>query len=678
MTKSQATEWNEKLSLAFNALAVYDESIKYLSEHRNAATAEIAQYLRMEDAGISLDLDAIRATVTRPYTVLPINEHEAWLIHWRGVKMPIFGWVVAQEAAFIKAKVTRTMDLLTPLPTWMKDELGWKPPAHQAVIDGTRTNISLIDGEEGTFKRNYGQYLGSKQADGTYKIRGGDAWIKLVAALVRDGILPYTPQPVADANIAKAHAYPDLLAELILKKQKEAGSDYIMQAERDFLNKGAVLVNYPPGSGKTLTTCAILNHFVGRVLILGDSVMLVEQWRDRVNKLVENPKANVTFSTYQGAGKYLNDEWDLIIFDEAQRLPANTFSKLAFVKTRYRLGLTGTPWREDERQHLIVALSGFPVAIRWAELINAGALKRPRIVVATVPTDAAKVSYVKNLVSKRKGRAMIFCDWLEQGQALADALDVPFIHGGTARKLDKVQESDVCVVSRIGDRGISLPDLRLVVEVAGAGAAREQFAQRVGRLLHGEFQGEFHTVFTPEEAAKYRGRIFGVEAELAGEVEIQFVNVDVKEADNARPVKTKVSRIKRESVRGTSTPSKVYTAANMNAVIAGDDPIAQAMALPAVSAKITQAMKTVGDRTAPYIRRVIRYCWDAALKSSEISEGLAILDAATKSRISSACKACVKVGLMKTDEQGRYLVDHDEIARLKTLSMLRGYERTGA
>lgn len=668
----KSTEWETKLSQAFSAIAIYEESIKFLAEHRDAATAEIAQYLRVEE-GIELDLDAIRATVTRPYTVLPINEHEAWLIHWRGVKMPIFGWVVSQEAAFVKAKVTRSMDLLTPLPTWMKAELGWKPPAHKAVIDGTRTNLNLLEGEEGTFKRKYGQFLGARQVDGAYKIRGGDAWIKLVAALVRDGILPYTPQPVADDNWDHlTNTYPVDLEAVILRKQREAKSPYIEQAVHEFHEKGAVLVNYPPGAGKTLTTCAILNHFVGKVLILGDSVMLMDQWRDRVEKLVSNPKADVTFSTYQGAGKYLNDEWDLIIFDEAQRLPANTFSKLAFVKTKYRLGLTGTPWREDERQHLIVALCGFPVAIRWAELINAGALKRPRIVVATVPNEAAKTSYVKSLMAKRKGRAIIFCDWLEQGQALADALDVPFVHGGTARKLEKVQESEVCVVSRIGDRGISLPDLRLVVEVAGAGSAREQFAQRVGRLLHGEFQGEFHTVFTPEEAAKYRGRIFGVEAELAGEVEIQFVNVDgSKDAGDVRPVKSKRIQIKRESSRGTAVASTMYSAADMNAVVAGDDPIAQGMALPAVWAKILQAMKGVGDRTAPYVKRVLRYCWDAALSPNEICEGLGILDEATKSRISSACKACEKVGLMSVDEHGRYWVAADEIQRLKTLSALR-------
>jgi hypothetical protein len=670
MTTTKATKWQQDLEAANGAIQTINKALADLAMYRDEATAEIAKYLRV-DKGIELDLEAIRATLTRPYTILPINEHEAWLIHWRGVKMPIFGWVVAQEPAFIKAKVTRSMDLLTPLPGWMKDEMGWKPPEHKAVIDGTRTGIALTEGDETSFKRKYGPHLGSRQADGTFKIKGGSAWINLVAALVRDGILPYTPQPVSKEHWDDLADLPNVLFDIITRKQIEANDTYIIRAVDEFREKGAVLVNYPPGSGKTLTACAILNYFRGRVLILGDSTMLIDQWRDRVKTLAANSKAEITFSTYQGAAKYLNEEWDLIIPDEAQRLPANTFSKLAFAKTKYRLGLTGTAWREDERQHLIVALSGFPVAIRWAELINSGALRRPRIIVATVPTDAAKTNYVKSLIAKRKGRAMIFCDWIEQGQALADALDVPFIHGGTARKLEKVQESEVCVVSRIGDRGISLPDLRLVIEVAGAGSAREQFAQRVGRLLHGEFEGEFVTVFTPAEAAKYRGRIFGVEAELAGEVDIEFVTIgDVVEVS---PQKSKKLPIKNQSVRGTVVKSSVYRAADHNAMVAAPvlDEIGQALALPAVAAKVTQAKKTVGDRTAKYVDRVLRYCWDAALSSTELAEGLAIVDEATKSRLSSACKAAVKIGLMTVDVQGRYKVNTDEILRLKVLSGLK-------
>lgn len=646
----------ELLSDAQAAMQTIEQAIAELTQYRDLAALEISKYLRV-DSGIELDPEAIRATLTRPYTLLPINEHEAWLIHWRGVKMPIFGWVVAQEPAFIKARVTRSMDLLTPLPGWMKQELGWKPPEHHAIIDGTRTSIQLTEGDDSTFKRRYGQHLGPKQADGSFKIKGGDAWINLVAALVRDGILPYSPNPVAPEHWNEYAELPNILFDIIKKKQSEAGSAYIYRAVEEFQKKGAVLVNYPPGSGKTLTTCAILNHFRGRVLLLADTTMLIDQWADRLKKFA--PNADVTLSTYQGAGKYLNDEWDLIIPDEAQRLPANTFSKLAFVKTKYRLGLTGTAWREDDRQHLIVALSGFPVAIRWAEMIQSGVLRRPHIIVATVPTESAKTQYVKSLVNKRKGRVLIFCDWLEQGQALADSLNIPFIHGNTPRKLERIEESEVCVVSRIGDRGISLPDLRLVIEVAGAGAAREQFAQRVGRLLHGDFSGEFVTVFTPEEASKYRGRVFGVEAELAGEVDIEFIQIGNIAAEPERRETRKITRVKSAPAAAVEPTTK-----------APKDEIGRALILPAIAAKIAQAQKSTGKDSKPYIERVIRYCWEIPLSPKEITEGRAMTGKNAVTTINSACKAAVSVGLMAIDQDGRYRVNQDEIKRLIILSGL--------
>jgi hypothetical protein len=657
------SNWHDLIESAESSIGNVDQIIEQLSRYRDSATAEIAKYLRVKDSGIELDIEAIQATLTRPYTLLPIGEHEAWLIHWRGVKMPIFGWVVAQEPAFIKAKVTRSMDLLTPLPGWMKQELGWKPPEHKAVIDGTRTSLQVTEGDVVSFKRKYGRFLSASKGD-EIKIKGGDAWINLVAALVRDGILPYAPTPVAAEHWDADANLPALLAQIIDKKQREAGADYIFRAVKEFREKGATFINYPPGTGKTLVSSAILNHFRGRALLLADTTMLIEQWRDRLKKFA--PEANVTLSTYQGAQKYIKEEWDLIIADEAQRLPANTFSKLAFIKTKYRIGLSGTAWREDNRQHLIVALSGFPVAIRWAEMIKTGVLRRPRIVVATVPNDAAKTSYVKSLVAKRRGRALIFCDWIQQGQALADALDVPFIHGNTPRKLEKLEESEVAVVSRVGDRGISFPDLRLVIEVAGAGSAREQFAQRVGRLLHADFEGEFITVFTPEEAVKYRGRVFGVEAELAGEIDIEFIQVGNVSMETAKP---------KEAPRRQPSQARAETRVTPKAPPKQEpkDDIARTLDLTAVAAKVLQAQKNAPNdtRIRNKIPQVLRYCWTASLSPMEIAEGLGEPSQRNVARLTSACEAAAKVGLLVPDHDGRYRVNQTEIDRLKALSSLR-------
>lgn len=127
-------EWSDSLSTLQSLVETLPQVRATLEQYETEATALIAKYARSV-GGIELDADAIKATVTRPYTLLPINEHEANLIHWRGVKMPIFGWVIKQEAAFTIARVTRSMDLLTPLAPWMKQELGWKDAEHGAVIE---------------------------------------------------------------------------------------------------------------------------------------------------------------------------------------------------------------------------------------------------------------------------------------------------------------------------------------------------------------------------------------------------------------------------------------------------------------------------------------------------------------------------------------------------------------
>lgn len=647
MANESHNDWQTNIASARKGLAQFTQAVEQLTLLRDATTAEIAKYLRSE-SGTEIDIDAIQQMVERPYTLIPINEHEAWLIQARAVKMPMVGWLVAQDGAFNKFRVSRSMDLVTPIPQWMKDELGWKPPAHAALIDGTRTSLRVTQGDEVSFKRKYGGLLGAKQADGRYKIRGGDAWIKLVAHLIRDGILPYAPQPVADEHWDDTIELPEVLRDLFRMRP------FLQNAINEFRAKGAVLANLPPGAGKTMLTLAILNHFRGNVLILADTTILIEQWRDRVKRFVMTSAAKITLSTYQGAQKYLDQEWDLVIPDEAQRLPANTFSRLAFIKTKYRLGLTGTPWREDDRQFMITALSGFPVSLRWAELVQAGVLKRPRIIVATVQTEAAKTAYVRQLLAKRKsGRALIFCDWIEQGQKLADDLDIPFVHGETARKLERIQESEVCVVSRIGDRGLDLPDLRLVIEVAGAGAAREQFAQRVGRLLHGAFAGEFHTVFTPEEAGKFRPRIFGVEAELAGEVDIEFVNIGNIQEKPSREIRMRGSRIPAREQRIIDRPTNEVDVALSN---------------PAVAKLIEQAYAKVPMQVQQErkINSVLKLGWDSPISLDELKAGKG-LSARAILNYKAAFAAAERVELMTRVGNG-WMTNKAKIKKLIELS----------
>ncbi len=627
------TNWQTALTQARDGLAQLTAAIDQLTAQRDAATAAIAQYQRAE-SGVELDVDAIQATLTRPYTLIPTSEHEATLIHWRGVKMPIFGWVVKQEPAFTISRVARGMDLLTPFPDWMKQEMGWTPPEHAAQIDGTRTMVRVTSGDAASFKRKYGTYLDGK-VEGGFKIRGGTAWIRLVAALVRDGILPYTPQPVADEDWDARAESPIVLR------------DYQAPFAAEFRAKGATFFNLPPGAGKTFLVLYLLAHLKGQHLILAPSVILCEQWQARVKKYA--PNADVTILTYASGKRALDRHWTLAVFDEVQTLPADTFSKLAFLQTRYRIGLSASPWREDGRQYMIAALSGFPCSIRWAELIRAGVLKRPRVVVATVANDAAKTAFTRTLLDKRRGgRALVFCDYLEQGQQLANALGLPFVSGETPHKFERVQQADACVVSRIADRGLDFEDLALVVEVAFLGKSREQEAQRLGRLLHSQARGEHYLLFTPAEAEKFRPRIFGIEAELAGEIDLEFQTIG------------NVPSVARGERSLTVRPARRGRSAT--AVQPGDDAGA-ALASKAIARLILDYEKRLGATRRGYMAKAFRLLWS----SDGASEELRLRDGKSPKAwepYHAALNMLLRAGLAKQVD-GRYYLDRARVNALK-------------
>jgi len=88
---------------------------------------------------------------------------------------------------------------------------------------------------------------------------------------------------------------------------------------------------------------------------------------------------------------------------------------------------------------------------------------------------------------------------------------IPFVYGATRERLDVIKESQACVVSRVGDEGISLPDIERVIEVAGLYASRMQESQRFGRLMHSREEEPEHIILmTEEEYEKYNKRLYAI------------------------------------------------------------------------------------------------------------------------------------------------------------------------
>ena len=296
--------------------------------------------------------------------------------------------------------------------------------------------------------------------------------------------------------------------------------------------QSGVLVG-PSGSGKTVTAIGILAAIGGETLILVPSRELAGQWRAELLEHTtlapeqigeyhggEKEIRPVTIATYRTAGmgrhRALFDSrgWGLVVYDEVHHIPAEVYRRTADLQTTHRLGLSATPVREDDREAEIFTLIGPPIGTDWSRLFEAGYVQEPEVRIRYLPWDdemarnewahaegrdrhrvaaenPAKIDETRRLLDTHSdASALVFVDWLDQGEAMADALDVPFVSGEMPHhRRDRVFESfrtgdlDTLVVSRVGDEGIDLPNAAVAIVASGLGGSRRQGAQRAGRTM---------------------------------------------------------------------------------------------------------------------------------------------------------------------------------------------------
>jgi DNA excision repair protein ERCC-3 len=268
-------------------------------------------------------------------------------------------------------------------------------------------------------------------------------------------------------------------------------------------------------------------------LILVPGRELAGQWRDELlaKTSLESDQVGeyhggtkdirpVTIATYATAGmdrhRQLFDsrEWGLIVYDEVHHIPAPVHRRSADLQTRHRLGLSSTPVREDDRESEIFTLIGPPIGTDWDALFEAGHVAEPEVEIRYVPwaddgaaneytstqgherreraaTNTAKLDEVESILAGAgEERALVFVEYLDQGRALADRLDAPFVSGEMPHpRREKLFEQfrngtlPTLVVSRVGDEGIDLPNAELAIVASGLGGSRRQGAQRAGRTM---------------------------------------------------------------------------------------------------------------------------------------------------------------------------------------------------
>lgn len=393
---------------------------------------------------------------------------------------------------------------------------------------------------EVTSAKNIAPLLGNKIDEFTYPV---EAWARgeLKQQLLKRG---WPAEDLAGFTPGTPH-------DIALDSEDWHLRDYQQRAVSSFVAGGSGVVVLPCGAGKTLVGAGAMSEIQTNTLILVTNAVSARQWRDELLKrtsLTEEEIGEysgqrkevkpVTIATYQiltskKQGEYahlslLNAlDWGLIIYDEVHLLPAPVFKLTAELQARRRLGLTATLVREDGREGDVFSLIGpkrfdaawkdieaqgfispaecFEVRIDLPEasrLEYAAAEDKERYRIAASAPE--KHAITKRIIDKHPTESvLVIGQYIEQLEAIAEALDAPLITGKTP--VDEREELfnrfrngeiRVLVVSKVANFSIDLPEASVAIQISGSFGSRQEEAQRLGRILRPKQSGHTASFYT--------------------------------------------------------------------------------------------------------------------------------------------------------------------------------------
>jgi DNA excision repair protein ERCC-3 len=476
-----------------NVIPYVKELTGITEEARKVVEQEVVEFA-LSIKTSKLDRDQLEAFFKKPYYLEPVHGRpDSWyLVIPKFVDVQI-GWLDRSTESYNRFLINRYMDWLGEIPEAIKKQLDWKPPP-ELVLEGEE-----LHGPKGALEyawQKYRPFLHDRD-EKRIKINPKRAF-DLIAGLIKDGVLPFSIKQVDPAD-------------LVERKCDFQLRDYQLQAWNELKRFSAVGVYYPPGTGKTIIGLWTMTHLKPPHLVVVPTRLLQEQWIERIEANTDLKPGEYEVLTYQGAiSKGSNKAWSTLIIDEVHHLPANTFIKLSLIRRKYTLGLSATPFREDGREEYVFALSGKPVGLSWDYFKKLNLIKSPTCHVWIVKNFEAKLRRLEALLQAEK-RTIIFSDSLEVGKAIANRFKVPFVSGETKNNMETIVSNRIVVVSRVGDEGMSLPDIEQFIEVSWLGGSRRQELQRTTRLLHSHTdEQENHVLMTLEEYLRDRKRLFSI------------------------------------------------------------------------------------------------------------------------------------------------------------------------
>lgn len=441
----------------------------------------------------SIEKDKFIKFFEKPYTIIPQGKNKVLVVVPKFIKGFQVGWLWKEEENFYIYQLDQYSSWLGDIPQELLDEINFKKEFDAEVIDN---QIFFNPGEKEIIKKAVGRHLSDIGENSARIVRGHE--FDLIADMVERGNLPFKPRPIEKQDLRECKSTFELRS-------------YQKPAYKKFLETGAIGLFHPTGAGKSMIALKCIDSLKGNKLIVVPTRTLVEQWNWYIQTYLPHLKNEIKIITYQGYRSSDQEEYVLAIFDECHKLPADTFSRLAVIKTKYRLGLSASPHREDGRESYIFALTGFPVGLNWQDYMQTVGKSYHPIYVHTVRGESSKIGKVQELLNPKK-KTLIFCDTIELGKKIANQLNVPFIFGETDNRMELIEKNKVLVVSRVMDMGISIKDLNHIIEVDFLFGSRQQELQRTGRLMHSNEKDVRHDIiFTESELESYGKRLWALQ-----------------------------------------------------------------------------------------------------------------------------------------------------------------------
>lgn len=428
----------------------------------------------------------------KPYAIIPNGKNKVLVAIPKFVKNFQVGWLFREDDTFFIYQLDQYSSWLGDIPRELLDEINFKQDFKAEVID---SNIFFEPSQKESIKKSIGRHITDLTENSARIIKGHE--FDLLADMIEHGNLPFKPKPVSESDLREGTSKIEL-------------RPYQKPAFQRFLETGAIGLFHPTGAGKSLIALKCIDVVKGSKIIFVPTRTLVEQWNYYISTYIPELKNEITIATYQGYRNH-GENYALAIFDECHKLPADTFSRLAVINTKYRIGLSASPHREDGRESYIFALTGFPVGLNWQEYMKTVGKSYHPIYVHVVRSDTSKIAKVQYLLNPKK-KTLIFSDNIELGKKIANQLQIPFIYGDTQNRMEIIQNNKVICCSRVLDLGISIKDLQHIIEVDFLFGSRQQELQRTGRLMHSEAEDVKHDIiFTEKEIESYGKRLWALQ-----------------------------------------------------------------------------------------------------------------------------------------------------------------------